>query len=132
MTYPLPWDNQPNSASSNSTKLPLEWQKPFEQVMEADREFFAQHPDREYYIRPITEPEVVEGRSMGKAVTSDAYVLVGELAPGSRVRLTIMDGSAPPIEEFRTMKRRICKQMGIKPKKPPKQGLRPKAKGFAN
>ncbi len=106
-----------------------------EQVMEMDRDFFRQHPERDYYVRSITPVEILEGQALGKPVDHQARVLVGEVAPGSRVRLTILDDRPPPVEEFRAMQRQIRKEMGGKPptiqeriRHTPK--YRPKPKGF--
>jgi hypothetical protein len=96
------------------SQLSEEWAAQLEQVMEGDREFFLQHPERDYYVRPITPVEVVEGQQLGKAVTTDAFVLVGEIAPGSRVRLTILDGGPPPVEEFKRIQKQVRREMGVK------------------
>jgi hypothetical protein len=39
-----------------------------DQVMQCDRAFFHQHPDLDYYVRPITPVEVMEGQALGKEV----------------------------------------------------------------
>ncbi len=106
----------------------------FEEVMQGDRVFFLQHPDRDWYVRPITPVEVAEGRALGNSVIEDALVLVGELAPGSRVRLIFWD-SPPPVEEFKAMQKSVRKEWGVK-----STGIkdrlqhsskgRPRAKGF--
>jgi hypothetical protein len=106
-----------------------------EQVMQQDRDFFLHHPEQDYYVRPITPVEVAEGRSLGKAVTPEALVLVGEIAPGSRIRLTILDGGEAPVKEFKTMQKQMRKEMGIKAidlkdKLRKQQKQRPKGKGF--
>jgi hypothetical protein len=103
--------------------------------MQGDRDFFLQHPDREWYIRSITPVEITEGRSLGKAVTEEAMVLVGEVAPGSRVRLTFWGDELPPIKEFGTMQRHIrqeqgIKSVGLKDRLKDSSKGRPKAKGF--
>lgn len=107
----------------------------FEEVMQRDRDFFLQHPERDWYVRPITPVEVAEGRSLGKSVTEDAMVLVGEVAPASRIRLTFWGNELPPVEEFKTMQQQIRKEWGVKSvrlKDRLKHGSlgRPKAKGF--
>lgn len=84
----------------------------FEAVMQRDRNFFLAHPERDWYVRPITLIELAEGVSMGNAVTKDALVLVGEVVPGSRIRWTFWDGGLPPVEEFRVMQRQIRQEWG--------------------
>jgi hypothetical protein len=106
-----------------------------ERVMQRDREFFRQHPECDYYVRPITQVEVLEGQALGKEVDEKARVLVGEIVPGSRVRLTILDDLPPPIEEFRAMQQQLRHQMGVKApalkdRIQYNQKSRPKAKGF--
>jgi hypothetical protein len=115
--------------STDTPHLSEEWSEQFEQVMQADRDFFLQYPEQEYYLRPITPVEVREGQSLGNAVTLDAQVLVGEVIPGSRIRLTIMDGGPPPMTEFRLMQKQMRQQMGMPPKR---AAARPPAKGFGN
>jgi hypothetical protein len=72
---------------------------------------------------------------LSKAVTEDAMVLVGEVAAGSRVRLTFWGDELPPIEEFKSMQRQIHQEWGVKSVelkdrlKHSSKG-RPKAKGF--
>lgn len=107
----------------------------FEQVMQRDRSFFLQHPDRDYYVRPITPIEVLEGQALGKTVHEQAQVLVGEVLPGSRVRLTILDDLPPPVEEFRAIQQQIRHELGAKPSTlkdriQHNQKSRPKPKGF--
>lgn len=123
--------NSSSGSTPPSAALPLseEWSEQFEQVMQADRDFFLQHPDQDYYLRPITPVEVREGQSLGKEVTLDAQVLVGEVVPGSRIRLTIMDGGPPPVEEFRRIQTQMHQQMGTPAKR---SAARPPAKGFGN
>jgi len=115
--------------------LPLEAAHQLEQVMEKDRDFFRQHPEQDYYVRSITPVEILEGQALGKPVDDQARVLVGEVAPGSRVRLTILDDLPPPVEEFRKIQRQIRQEMGGKPPTlqeqiKPTQKCRPKPKGF--
>ncbi len=107
----------------------------FEQVMQRDRNFFLQHPDLDYYVRPITPVEVLEGKALGKVVHDNARVLVGEVIPGSRIRLTILDDLPPPVEEFRAMQQQLRQAMGakaptLKDRIQLNQKARPKAKGF--
>lgn len=83
-----------------------------DQVMQRDRDFFLQHPDRDYYVRPITPVEVLEGQALGKEVHDNARVLVGEVVPGSRIRLTILDDLPPPVEEFRAIQQQLRHEMG--------------------
>jgi len=72
------------------------------QVLASDREYFAQHPDLDYYIRPITEPEILQGRKLGQDVDATARVLVGSPLLGVRIRLTCMDASIDvALREFR-------------------------------
>lgn len=137
MTDTLLLDFQPGTTSPNSAapKLPEEWAPQMEAVMEQDRAFFLQHPERDYYVRPITPVEVVEGQQLGKAVTEEAFVLVGEVVPGSRVRLIIGDGGEPPVAEFKRIQKQIRQQMGVKSvglkERLKQQGKgRSKAKGF--
>jgi hypothetical protein len=113
--------------SADAPHLSEEWSEQFEQVMQRDREFFLQHPDQDYYLRPITPVEVREGQSLGKEVTLEAQVLVGEVVPGSRIRLTMMEGGSPPVEEFRRIQKQMHQQMGTPPKR---RAARPPAKGF--
>lgn len=103
--------------------------------MQRDREFFLQHPDRDYYVRPITPVEVLEGQALGKEVHEYVRVLVGEVVPGSRIRLTILDDLPPPIEEFRAIQQQLRHEMGVKApmlkdRIQHNQKSRSKAKGF--
>jgi hypothetical protein len=106
-----------------------------DQVMQRDRAFFLQHPDQDYYVRPITPVEVLEGQALGKEVHDNARVLVGEVVPGSRIRLTILDDLPPPVEEFRTIQQQLRHEMRakaptLKDRIQYNQKARPKAKGF--
>jgi hypothetical protein len=85
-----------------------------EAVMQEDRDFFLQHPDRDWYLRSVTPIEVREARSMGNPVTDDAMVLVGEVAPGSRIRLTFWGDELPPVEEFKSIQQQIRQEWGVK------------------
>lgn len=106
-----------------------------EQVMQADRDFFRQNPDCDYYVRPIAAVEVTESSLMGNPVSDAAMVLVGEVSPGNRVRLKYDDGGVPPIAAFKNIQQRLRRERGLKP-----PGLkerlklsgkgRPKRKGF--
>jgi hypothetical protein len=81
MTHTLLFD--PNTGATQDdahVQLPPQWTEQLEQVMQQDRNFFLQHPETDYYVRPITPAEVREGQSMGKAVDAIARVLVGEVA----------------------------------------------------
>jgi hypothetical protein len=108
--------------------------------MQQDRDFFLQHPETDYYVRPITPAEVMEGQSMGKVVDATARVLVGEVAPGSRVRLTILDDLPPPLDEFRALQQQLRQELGAKPaslrdrlkynQKSRPKAFRPRAQGF--
>lgn len=76
------------------------------QVLESDRKYLSQHPELDHYIRPITEPELLEGIGMGQDIDNSARVLVGEIIKGIRVRLTFMgDSTDRPLKEFRNMQR---------------------------
>lgn len=115
MTHTLLLD--PESGSTQETfraSLAPDLADQFEQVMQRDREFFLQHPDQDYYVRPITLVEVLEGQVLGKEVHDNARVLVGEVVPGSRIRLTILDDLPPPVEEFRAMQQQLRHEMGAK------------------
>jgi hypothetical protein len=134
MTHSL-LNPDPGSMQPPHAKLSLELTEQLEQVMQSDRDFFLQHPEREYYVRPITPVEIFEGQSLGKLVGENARVLVGEIIPGSRVRLTILDDLPPPVKEFRAIQQQIRKEMGSKPsafkdRLKHSQKSRPKAKGF--
>jgi hypothetical protein len=134
MTHPL-LNLDPGSIQAPHAKLSPELTEQLEQVMQSDRDFFLQHPEREYYVRLITPVEVLEGQSLGKLVGENARVLVGEIIPGSRVRLTILDDLPPPVKEFRAIQQQIRKEMGGKPpafkdRLQHSQKSRPKAKGF--
>jgi hypothetical protein len=85
-----------------------------DQVMQCDRAFFHQHPDLDYYVRPITPVEVMEGQALGKEVHDNARVLAGEVVPGSRIRLTILDDLPPLVEEFRAIHQQLRHEMGAK------------------
>ncbi|MBE9182447.1 hypothetical protein IQ268_28260 [Oculatella sp. LEGE 06141] len=116
-------------------KLPSEWAEQLEEVMQRDRDFFRQHPEQDYYIRAITPVEVLEGQAMGKVVGEDARVLVGEVIPGNRIRMTILDDLPPPVEEFRAMQQHFRQKLGgktqaLKGRGNPNKKKRPKAKGF--
>ena len=136
MTHTLLLDPESGSTPQASrANLAPEWADELERVMQRDREFFLQHPDRDYYVRPITQVEILEGQALGKEVDDQAQVLVGEVVPGSRVRMTVLDGLSPPVEEFRAMQQQLCQQMGakattLKDRIQHNQKLRPKAKGF--
>ncbi|MGA7952930.1 MAG: hypothetical protein WCA07_05345 [Gloeobacterales cyanobacterium] len=79
--------------------------------------------------------EVLEGQALGKQVHEQARVLVGEVVPGSRIRLTILDDLPPPVEEFKAMQQQLRHEMGakaptLKDRIQHNQKARPKAKGF--
>jgi hypothetical protein len=121
--------------SAVSPQVAEERAEAFEQVMNQDRNFFLQHPDQDYYIRPITPVEVAEGQAIGKEVTERSIVLVGEVVPGSRVRLTVGEGEPLPIEEFKTIQYQMRRELGAKPpsitdRLKLKGKARSKAKGF--
>jgi hypothetical protein len=136
MTHTLLLDPDTGSTQdSPRADLPPQWAEQLEQVMQQDRDFFLQHPECDYYVRPIAPVEVVEGQSLGKVVDENARVLVGEVVPGSRVRLTILDDLPPPVEEFRDIQQQLRKQMGskaasLKHRLKHSQKLRPQSKGF--
>jgi len=98
--------------------------KKLKQVLESDRKYLAQHPDLDHYIRPITEPEILEGIGLGQDIDDSARVLVGEIIPGMRVRLTFMDDSTERLlKKFRNMQRQQQRSrqgsvQGKKPKRP--------------
>ncbi len=130
----LPSSSQAASQKNRPTLSP-EWAAQLEAVMQGDRDFFVQHPERDYYVRPITPVEVMEGRAMGRQVDETAEMLVGEVVPGSRVRLTIVSDLDSTIAEFRTIQQQLRREVGGQPatlKDRIKQGqkVRPKAKGF--
>jgi hypothetical protein len=85
-------------------------QAELEAVMEGDRLSFRHHPDQNYYVRPITPIEILEGRSQGKAMSEKFQVLVGKVAPGTRLRLQFL-GESPPVEDFKQAKQQIRKTM---------------------
>lgn len=121
--------------ASHYATLSSEWAEQLETVMQRDRDFFRQHPECDYYIRPITDVEVLEGQAMGTIVDETARVLVGEIVPGSRVRLTILDDLPPPVEEFRATLQQQRHQRGgksatLKERIQYNQNSRPKPKGF--
>lgn len=136
MTHTLLLD--PESGSTQETfraSLAPDLADQFEQVMQRDRTFFLQHPDQDYYVRPITPVEILEGQALGKEVHEQARVLVGEVVPGSRIRLTILDDLPPPVEEFRAIQQQLRHEMGVKAptlkdRIQHNQKSRPKAKGF--
>jgi len=136
MTHTLLFD--PNTGATQDdahTQLAPQWAEQLEQVMQQDRNFFLQHPETDYYVRPITPAEVMEGQSMGKVVNATARVLVGEVAPGSRVRLTILDDLPPPLDEFRALQQQLRQELGAKPaslrdRLKYNQKSRPRAQGF--
>lgn len=99
----------------------------FERIMQGDRAFFEQRPERDYFIRAITLPEVAEVQSMGGSVRFDASVLVGNIAVGARSRIVFAKDSPPPIAEFREAKQAIVQKMGGKKS----QKARSTARGFA-
>lgn len=119
----------------SSASLASESAAELEQVMQRDRDFFLQHPECDYYVRPITPVEIREGQALGKDVDESACVLVGEVVPGNRIRLTCIDGLPPPVEEFRASQQRLRKELGektatLKDRLKYNQKARPKAKGF--
>jgi hypothetical protein len=136
MTHTLLFD--PNTGATQDdahAQLAPQWAEQLEQVMQQDRNFFLQHPETDYYVRPITPAEVREGQSMGKVVDATARVLVGEVAPGSRVRLTILDDLPPPLDEFRALQQQLRQELGAKPatlreRIKYNQKPRPRAQGF--
>lgn len=106
-----------------------------EEVMQCDRDFFLQNPECDYYVRPITSIEILEGQVLGKAIDETARVLVGEVCPGSRIRLTILDNLPPPVEEFRAIQQQLRQQIESESRTHKKrikknQILHPKPKGF--
>lgn len=136
MTHTLLLDPQSGSNQEDfRASLAPDLAQQLDQVMQGDREFFLQHPDRDYYVRPITPVEILEGQALGKNVHDNARVLVGEVVPGSRIRLTILDDLPPPVEEFKAIQQQIRSQMGVKAptlkeRIQQNQKSRPKAKGF--
>ena len=86
-----------------------------EQVMQADRDFFRQNPDCDYYVRPIAAVELTESSLTGNPVSEAAMVLVGEVSPGNRIRLKYDDGGAPPVALFKNIQQRLRKESGLKP-----------------
>jgi hypothetical protein len=60
----------------------------FEEVMQRDRDFFLQHPERDWYVRSITPVEVAEGRSLGKSVTEEGASQLCSEQKYSRVSLS--------------------------------------------
>jgi hypothetical protein len=135
MTHTLLFDLNTGATQDDAhAQLSPQWAEQLEQVMQQDRNFFLQHPETDYYVRPITPAEVMEGQSMGKVVDATARVLVGEVAPGSRVRLTILD-DLPPLDEFRALQQQLRQELGAKPatlrdRIKHNQKSRPRAQGF--
>jgi hypothetical protein len=78
-----------------------------DQVMQRDRSFSLQHPGRDYYVRPITPVEVLEGQALSKQVHEQARVLVGEVISGSRIRLTILDDLSTPSWGVKAMQQQL-------------------------
>ncbi len=136
MTHTLLLDPQSGSTQEAfHASLAPDLADQLDQVIQRDRSFFLQHPDRDYYVRPITPVEVLEGQALGKDVHEQARVLVGEVVPGSRIRLTILDHLPPPVEEFRAIQQQLRHEMGtkaptLKDRIQHNQKSRPKAKGF--
>lgn len=136
MTQTLRLDLDSGSTQETfQTNLPADLAEQLAPVMQRDREFFLQHPECDYYIRPITPAEILEGQSLGREVHEQARVLVGEVIPGSRVRLTVFDDMPPPIEDFRAIQQQVRQEMGVKAttlkdRIQHNQKSRPKAKGF--
>ncbi len=136
MTHTLLLDPQSGSTQEAfHASLTPDLADQLDQVMQRDRAFFLQHPDQDYYVRPITPVEVLEGQALGKVVHEQAWVLVGEVVPGSRIRLTILDDLPPPVEEFRAIQQQLRHEMGakaptLKDRIQHNQKSRPKAKGF--
>jgi hypothetical protein len=105
-------------------------QAELEAVMEGDRLFFQEHPDQDYYVRPIAAIEILEGRSQGKVMREEFQVLVGEVAPGTRLRLQFL-GESPPVKEFKQAKHQIQKTLKDTPEPLKKKGKKRAAgKGF--
>jgi hypothetical protein len=104
-------------------------QAELEAVMEGDRLFFLDHPDQDFYVRPIAPIEILEGRSQGTAMREEFQVLVGEVAPGTRLRLQFL-GDVPPLEDFKLAKRQIMKTMKDAPQALQKGKKRAAGKGF--
>lgn len=97
MTHTLLLDPQSGSTQEAfHASLTLDLADQLDQVLQRDRAFFLQQPDQDYYVRPITPLEVLEGQALGKAVHEQARGLVGEVVPGSRIRLTILADLPPP------------------------------------
>jgi hypothetical protein len=97
--------------------------------MEGDRLFFQQHPGQDHYVRPIAPIEILEGRSQGKAMSEEFQVLVGEIEPGTRLRLQFL-GESPPLEDFQQAKRQIKRNLQNAPKSLKKAKKRTTGKGF--
>jgi hypothetical protein len=116
MTFTLPLDLQTKqTASGTLPQLPSELAEEFEAVMERDRQYFLQHPEQDHYFRPITAVEVVEAQLLGRDADQSTQMLVGEVAPGYRMRLAGKDGFPPELEEFRARRQRLRRELLIKP-----------------
>lgn len=80
-------------------------------VKDRDANYFNIYRKREYYIRKIDPIEVEEGLALGQDVNLDAFVLVGQMAPGARTRLVFTDRDNPPIVEFMLKKSQFADLM---------------------
>jgi hypothetical protein len=76
-------------------------------VKSQDANFFSIYTKREYYVRKIHPAEVAEGLALGQQVNEDAFVFVGQIAPGMRTRLIFTDRDNPPIAEFMMRKSQL-------------------------
>jgi hypothetical protein len=66
------------------------WPKDLEVVVEQDKAYFEAHPDKKYYIRPITEAEISETFfKTCNIVSNDFSMFVGQIAEGCRYRVPI-------------------------------------------
>jgi len=105
-----------------------------ESVMAADRKFFIENPDRDYFIRSITPAELSEAKAMGKVANSDSQILVGEIASGCRIRSCFSGNDAASVAEFMVIKKQLQQQLGADPSEKfsssKVQKARPKPEGF--
>jgi hypothetical protein len=57
-----------NARSTQSPERSGEQVAELEEVMQSDRDFFLQHPERDWYIRSVTSVELAEARSLSKGL----------------------------------------------------------------
>lgn len=101
-----------------------------EQVVAQDRIFFEQHPEEQYYLRPISSIEILEAQAMRTSLDADTWMFVGYLGDGARFRRAFPKGEVPPIQEFDQVREEVLQHRQGQPKQNAAASIRRKAKGF--